>query len=292
MRAMSGDVTRFAPSPTGHLHLGHAFAALYAADLAARSGGRFLLRIEDTDRTRSRVAFEQAIEDDLAWLGLAWEKPVRRQSEHFADYARALERLNALGCVYPCFCTRKEIEAEFAASVSAPHGPDGPIYPGTCRAIDARERDERIARGDRCAWRLDVGRAAAIVGRPVTFEEVGAGPAGEHGTIAVRIDAFGDFVLARKDAPVSYHLAVVVDDALQGVTLVTRGNDLFAATSLHRLLQELLRLPAPRYSHHRLITDAQGKRFAKRDEATTLQTLRAQGVSADEVRRRLGFTSR
>jgi glutamyl-Q tRNA(Asp) synthetase len=289
---MSGDVTRFAPSPTGLLHLGHAFAALTAADLAARSGGRFLMRIEDTDRTRARPEFETAIEEDLAWLGLSWERPVRRQSEHLGDYAEALERLKALGCVYPCFCTRKEIEAEFAASVSAPHGPDGPIYPGTCRAVSSHERAARLSRGERHAWRLDVARACAIVARAITFEELGAGPAVERGVIAATPHAFGDFVLARKDAPVSYHLAVVVDDALQGITLVTRGNDLFAATSLHRLLQDLLKLPVPRYSHHRLITDAKGKRLAKRDQAMALKTLREQGVTADEVRRRLGFTSR
>lgn len=289
---MSGHVTRFAPSPTGLLHLGHAFAALYAADLALRSGGRFLLRIEDTDLTRSRAEFEAAIEDDLTWLGLTWERPVRRQSEHFADYADALETLKSLGCAYPCFCTRKEIEAEFAASVSAPHGPDGPIYPGTCRTLDRSERAARIARGDRFAWRLDVAKAVAVAGMPLSFEELGGGPDGEHGTIAARPDQFGDFVLARKDAPASYHLSVVVDDALQGVTLVTRANDLFAATSLHRLLQALLRLPVPAYSHHRLICDAQGKRLAKRDHATALKTLRDQGVRAEDVRARLGFTSR
>jgi glutamyl-Q tRNA(Asp) synthetase len=289
---MTGDVTRFAPSPTGFLHLGHAYAALYAADLAHRSGGKFLVRIEDTDRARSRPEFEAAIMEDLTWLGLTWETPVRRQSEHFADYATALETLNSLGCTYPCFCTRKEIEAEFAASVSAPHGPDGPIYPGTCRAMDTSERQSRIARGDACAWRLDVAKALAAVGKAISFQELGAGPNGESGTIGAQADTFGDFVLARKDAPASYHLSVVVDDALQGVTLVTRGNDLFAATSLHRLLQELLGLPAPRYSHHRLITDAAGRRLAKRDYATALRTLREQGVSAHEVRARLGFTNR
>lgn len=289
---MSAPVTRFAPSPTGLLHLGHAYAALYAADLARRSGGRFLMRIEDTDRTRSRAEFEAAIEDDLTWLGLTWERPVRRQSDHFGDYANALETLKTLGCAYPCFCTRKEIEAEFAASVSAPHGPDGPIYPGTCRTLDRSEREERIARGDRFAWRLDVAKAGAIADMPLSFEELGAGPDGEHGTIVARPDVFGDFVLARKDAPASYHLSVVVDDALQGITLVTRANDLFAATSLHRLLQALLRLPVPAYSHHRLICDAQGRRLAKRDHATALKTLREQGMRAEEVRTLLGFTSR
>jgi glutamyl-Q tRNA(Asp) synthetase len=289
---MTADVTRFAPSPTGYLHLGHAFAALYAADLAARSGGRFLVRIEDTDRTRARPEFERAIDEDLTWLGLTWERPVRRQSDHFDAYAAALQKLISMQCAYPCFCTRKEIEAEFAASVGAPQGPEGPIYPGTCRTMDAAVRDVRISRGDPYAWRLDVAKADAVAGKPLSFEETGAGPNGEHGTIAAQINAFGDFVLARKDAPASYHLSVVVDDAIQGITMVTRGNDLFAATAAHRLLQHLLGLEVPRYSHHRLIYDANGKRLAKRDHAAALKTLREQGVSASEVRARLGFTSR
>lgn len=289
---MASTVTRFAPSPTGYLHLGHAFAALYAADLAARAGGRFLVRIEDTDRGRARAEFEAAIFEDLAWLGLVWEQPVRRQSEHLDDYARALHQLKALGCAYPCFCTRKEIEAEFAASVNAPHSPDGPIYPGTCRSLSAVEREQRLARGDQHAWRLDVAKAVALAGAPLSFEELGGGPGGERGTIAVKADLFGDFVLARKDAPASYHLAVVVDDALQGVTLVTRGNDLFAAAHVHRLLQALLKLPVPQYSHHHLILDATGKRLAKRDQATTLKHLRADGWTSARVREVLGLTSR
>ena len=289
---MSGVVTRFAPSPTGYLHLGHAFAALYAADLASRSGGRFLVRVEDTDRTRARPEYYDAIFEDLAWLGLAWETPVRRQSEHFGDYAQALDQMKASGFAYPCFCTRKEIEAEFAASVSAPHGPDGPLYPGTCHALSESERTRRIARGDAHAWRLDVSRAVASLGGTLTFDELGSGPQGERGSIAVKADLFGDFVLARKDAPASYHLAVVVDDALQGVTLVTRGNDLFAAAHVHRLLQALLKLPVPQYSHHRLILDASGKRLAKRDQATTLKHLRAGGWTSARVRETLGLTSR
>ncbi len=289
---MASTVTRFAPSPTGYLHLGHAFAALYAADLAARAGGRFLVRIEDTDRGRARAEFEAAIFEDLAWLGLVWEQPVRRQSEYFDDYARALHQLKALGCAYPCFCTRKEIEAEFAASVNAPHGPDGPIYPGTCRSLSVVEREQRLARGDQHAWRLDVAKAVALAGAPLSFEELGGGPGDERGAIAVKANLFGDFVLARKDAPASYHLAVVVDDALQGVTLVTRGNDLFAAAHVHRLLQALLKLPVPQYSHHRLILDASGKRLAKRDQATTLKHLRADGWTSARVREVLGLTSR
>jgi len=289
---MAPYVTRFAPSPTGYLHLGHAFAAAYAADLAKRSGGRFLVRIEDTDRTRARAEFEAAIFEDLAWLGLTWEEPVRRQSEHFDDYAMALQHLKVQGCAYPCFCTRKEIEAEFAASVNAPHGPDGPIYPGTCRALSAAEREQRLARGDQHAWRLDVAKAVALIDTPLAFEELGGGPNGERGTIAVKGDLFGDFVLARKDAPASYHLAVAVDDALQGVTLVTRGNDLFAAAHVHRLLQALLKLPVPQYSHHRLILDLSGKRLAKRDQATTLKHLRADGWTPARIREAVGLTSR
>ncbi len=289
---MAPYVTRFAPSPTGYLHLGHAFAALYAADLAERSGGRFLVRIEDTDRTRARGEFEAAIFEDMAWLGLTWEEPVRRQSAHFDDYARALETLRGFACAYPCFCTRKEIEAEFAASVNAPHGPDGPIYPGTCRGLSDLEKTGRIERGDQHAWRLDVAKAVTLLGAPLSFEELGGGPAGETGAIAVNADLFGDFVLARKDAPASYHLSVVVDDALQGVTLVTRGNDLFAAAHVHRLLQALLKLPVPLYSHHRLILDASGKRLAKRDQATTLRHLRADGWTPARVREVLGLTSR
>lgn len=289
---MVTTVTRFAPSPTGFLHLGHAFAALTAADFAARAGGRFLVRIEDTDRTRARGEYEDAIFEDLAWLQLTWETPVRRQSEHFGDYAKSLDTLKKAGGAYPCFCTRKEIEAEFAASVNAPHGPDGPIYTGTCRSLSPDERAQRVHRGDQYAWRLDVAKAVALAGAALSFEELGGGPNGERGTIAVQPALFGDFVLARKDAPASYHLAVVVDDALQGVTLVTRGNDLFAATHVQRLLQALLKLPVPRYSHHRLILDASGKRLAKRDHATTLRHLRADGWTPARVREAIGLTSR
>jgi glutamyl-Q tRNA(Asp) synthetase len=285
---MTTDVTRFAPSPTGPLHLGHAFAALFAEQAARATGGRFLLRIEDIDTARSRGEFEQAISDDLAWLGLSWERPVRRQSEHFADYGAALEALRRDDLLYPCFCTRKEIAAEIASSAAAPQGPDGPLYPGTCRRLDHAERARRLSGGDDHAWRLDVARAAASAGS-LTFEESGDVP--EPGVNVVRPEIFGDVVLARKETPASYHLAVVVDDAEQGVTLVTRGHDLLPATHLHRLLQHLLRLPVPRYRHHRLITDEAGKRLAKRDQATALSTLRARGVFG-RIRTQLGFTSR
>lgn len=285
---MTGCVTRFAPSPTGLLHLGHAYAALFAERAATESGGTFLLRIEDIDTARSRPEFERAIDEDLAWLGLAWPKPVRRQSEHFAEYAGALDQLRSKGLLYPCFCTRKEIATEIAASAAAPQGPDGPLYPGTCRKLSEAERGQRIASGEQHAWRLDVARASAAAGG-LTFDESGEG---ESGTIAARPDIFGDVVLARRETPTSYHLSVVLDDAAQGVTLVTRGLDLFPATHLHRLLQELLALPVPYYRHHRLVLDAEGKRLAKRDQATSLRTLREKGETARDIRERLQITSR
>lgn len=275
-------VTRFAPSPTGDLHLGHAFAALTAHDAARRAGGRFLLRIEDIDRSRSRSEYEAAILQDLAWLGLAWEPPVLRQSERFAAYRGALDRLEAVGLLYPCFCTRSDI----ARAAEAPHGPEGLPYPGTCRALSSTERESRIGSGAAYALRLDVAKAAQHVG-PSSFEEQGSGPDGERGVIAVDPLPFGDIVLARKDTPASYHLAVVVDDAFQGVTLVTRGDDLFAATHVQRLLQALLDLPAPAYAHHRLILDEHGRKFSKRDRAVTLQVLRARGVTPAQIRDRL-----
>jgi len=285
------ETTRFAPSPTGYLHLGHAFSAGFAAE-AAGDGGQFLLRIEDTDRTRARPEFETAIFEDLAWLGLHWQAPVRRQSDHFSDYAAALDGLKARGVIYPCFCTRAAIAAEIAASAGAPQGPDGPIYPGTCRGLSDGERRERVARGDMHALRLDVERAVATVGKALAFEETGSGPNGETGLISVMPHIAGDVVLARKDTPASYHLAVVVDDWLQQVTLVTRGNDLFPSTHVHRLLQALLDIAPPRYRHHRLITDASGRRLAKRDEDQTLRALRQSGATPDDIRRMVGLTSR
>jgi glutamyl-Q tRNA(Asp) synthetase len=285
------ETTRFAPSPTGYLHLGHAYAALFAAE-AAGPGGRLLLRIEDIDQTRARGECEAAILEDLAWLGLKWEMPVRRQSEHFADYAAALEKLKRLELLYPCFCARAAIAAEIQASAGAPQSPDGPIYPGTCRTLSQAESAERLATGAPHAWRLDIARACEHVGDDLSFEETGQGPNGETGRIWTTPEIFGDVVLARKETPASYHLAVVLDDALQGVTLVTRGNDLFAATHLQRTLQALLDVRAPRYRHHRLVTDAFGRRLAKRDEDQTLRALRASGVTPDEVRARLGLTSR
>ncbi len=271
-------VTRFAPSPTGHLHLGHAHSALAGWQAARRGNGRFLLRIEDIDRSRCRPAFEAAIHEDLAWLGLDWQLPVRRQSEHMADYEAALARLDGLGVIYPCFCSRKDI----AAAAAAPQGADGPRYPGSCRRLSAAERRARQAAGAEHALRLDAAQAAALTGELHWDEQ-------ERGRVAVEPTALGDVVLARKDAPTSYHLAVTVDDALQGVTLVTRGADLFASTHVHRLLQALLGLPAPSYRHHRLLTDGAGRRLAKRDGDMALRALRAAGCSPANVRAMAGF---
>jgi glutamyl-Q tRNA(Asp) synthetase len=276
--------TRFAPSPTGELHLGHAFSALFAADRARRAQGRFLLRIEDIDATRSRETFIAGIEQDLAWLGLQWDHPVRRQSEHLEDYAAALARLDVMGLIYPCFCTRGGIAREVARSGEAPQGPDGPRYPGLCRGMSSGEVDDRKATGAPFALRLDMAKALALAG-PLDWTDEAAG------TIPADPGVFGDVVLARKDTPSSYHLAVTVDDALQGVSLVTRGVDLFAATHLHRLLQALLDLPVPHWHHHRLLTAPSGKRLAKRDKATSLSQLRAGGLTADDVRAMVGYES-
>lgn len=277
---MIPTVTRFAPSPTGYLHLGHAMSALFAAEAAGESG-RFLLRIEDIDRGRCRPEFEQAILEDFAWLGLSWETPIRRQSDNFDDYAAALARLDDMGVLYPCFCTRKEIQAEIEEAGRAPHpppsGPDGPLYPGTCRGLDSATRAARQAAGEAFALRLDAARAAEVAG-PLTWHDRA------RGEQAARPEAHGDVVLARKDTPTSYHLAVTVDDALQDVTLVTRGEDLFQATDVHRLLQALLALPVPEYHHHDLLTGPDGRRFAKRDRALTLRALREAGRSPEDVR--------
>lgn len=279
MPAPPGVVTRFAPSPTGFLHLGHAHAALFAWTRARRAGGRFLLRIEDIDPARCRPDFAAAIEEDLAWLGLDWDGAVRVQSRHLPEYRGALDALAARGLLYPCFCTRADIAREIAASATAPHGPDGPLYPGTCRRLKPQERAARLARGEPHALRLDTARALAEAPPGLSFHEVGEG--------RLRCDParFGDPVLARKDVPASYHLCVAHDDALQGVTLVTRAVDLKPATDLHRLLQSLMGWPEPAYAHHGLLTDATGRRLAKRDHAATLRDLRAAGATPAEVRR-------
>lgn len=278
--------TRFAPSPTGLLHLGHAFAALMAYEAAA--GGRFLLRIEDLDRGRARAEYVTAIEQDLAWLQLQWERPLLLQSARTQAYQAALAALSARELLYPCFCTRSAIAAEIARAAEAPHEEQPRLYPGTCRALSREQRAQRIESGVPYALRLDSARAAAQVGA-LEFSELGSGPSGEHGLIRVEPLAFGDVVLARKDLPAAYHLAVVVDDAFQQVTRVTRGQDLFAATHLQRLLQSLLSLPVPQYAHHRLILDASGKKLSKRNRSLTLRSLREQGVTPAQIRERLGL---
>lgn len=270
------ETTRFAPSPTGRLHLGHVHSAFFSAR-AAGSGGRFILRIEDIDASRCRPAHEAGIFEDLAWLGLDWPQPVRRQSDHLEDYREALARLDEAGLLYPCFCTRKEIADEIARATSAPHGPDGPLYPGLCRGLDEAEATERRAAGLPFALRLRMDEACRRAGR-LLWQDVDAG------SQTARPERFGDVVLARKDTPTSYHLAVTVDDALQEVTLVTRGADLFEASNVHRLLQALLELPVPRWRHHRLLTDADGRRYAKRDRSVTVESLRAAGHTPAEIR--------
>ena len=275
------EITRFAPSPTGYLHLGHAHSALFAAR-AAGSGGRFILRIEDIDRTRCKPEFTAAIFEDLAWLGLTWEQPVRKQSKHFYQYRAALDSLRGRGLLYPCFCTRAKIRAEIARAGAAPHGPEGSIYPGTCRNMNEGERTWRFAAGKPYALRLDVARATAATGPLEWRDRV-------RGTQRAAPGRFGDVVLARKETPASYHLCVTLDDALQGVTLVTRGEDLFEATHIHRLLQALLDLPVPDYHHHGLIRDDAGKRLAKREQAPTIRARRAAGKTPEAVRTMAGF---
>lgn len=275
--------TRFAPSPTGYLHRGHAFSALTAFEAARAAGGRFILRIEDIDATRSRPEYEAAIAEDLAWLGLEWEHPVRRQSEHLADYHAAIEALRARSLVYRCFRTRKELDIG-----RAPHGPQTPFMGGPLRPD---EDAERLGRGEAFAWRLSLSAAKKAIGGgdDLTFFEEGAGPDGQSGLIRADPESAGDIVLARKDVGVAYHLAVVLDDALQGVTHVIRGEDLFEAAHIQRLLQALLGLPTPTYRHHRLLVGADGKRYAKRDRAQTLRELRAAGVTPADLRAEMGF---
>lgn len=286
-------VLRFAPSPNGALHLGHALSALLNARMAEALGGRFLLRIEDIDLTRRRDAFEAAILEDLAWLGFSWEEPVRRQSEHFADYRAVLARLDAMGLVMRSYATRREI-AEAAARAAAkgrpwPADPDGaPLFPGDEAVLSAAVIRERAAADAAHALRLDMAAAVARTG-PLEWRELGEDPAAAPVRQPADPLAWGDVVLARKDTPTSYHLAVVVDDFAQGVTHVVRGRDLFHATSVHRVLQTLLGLPAPLYHHHRLVLDSDGRKLSKSRGDTALRALREAGVTADEVRARLGF---
>ncbi|MDP2696565.1 tRNA glutamyl-Q(34) synthetase GluQRS [Thalassospira sp.] len=274
----ASTITRFAPSPTGYLHLGHAASALFAVRNAGPDG-RFLLRIEDIDQTRCRPEYVAAIYEDLAWLGLRWKTPVREQSHHMADYQAVQDRLYEMGLLYPCFCTRKDIQAEINRIGNAPHGPDGALYPGTCRHIGATERADRIAAGESYALRLNMADACRYVAGPLFWQDRVAGK-----QIAIP-EIFGDVVLARKDTPTSYHLSVTHDDHLQGISLVTRGEDLFFASHLHRLLQELLGYDVPDYHHHRLLTGPDGKRYAKRDQSKTLRAIRAEGIAVADVMR-------
>jgi len=261
-------VTRFAPSPTGPLHLGSAYAALFAWRRAREAGGRFLVRIEDIDTQRCRPEYTAGIMEDLAWLGLDWDGPVRVQTEHLAEYDRVIADLASRGLAYPCFCSR----ADIAASSSAPQGPEGPIYPGTCRYLGAAGRARALR--EKHAWRLDVAAALAVTG------DLPRDPL-----------VFGDVVIGRRETPASYHLCCTHDDALQGVTLVTRGEDLAAVTAIHLVLQRLMGWPVPAYEHHRLLTDAQGRRLAKRDQATGIRALRERGATPGEVRALAGFPS-
>jgi glutamyl-Q tRNA(Asp) synthetase len=287
MRSESSRVFRFAPSPNGFLHLGHAYSALLNAKMANESGGRLLLRIEDIDITRCRPEYERAIYEDLEWIGLRWEAPVRRQNEHFKDYAQALDELRARDLIYPCFCTRGDILRAIADRRGWSRDPDGSaLYPGTCRHLNATEREARLASGERAARRLDMQKATGILGA-LTWCEYDTENAARE--IAAEPEAWGDVVLARRDVPTSYHLSVVVDDAKQNVTDVVRGKDLFASTSVHRMLQALLGLPRPRYHHHDLITDASGQKLSKSRGSPTLRDLRTEGMTAEEVRRAVGL---
>ena len=270
-------VTRFAPSPTGYLHLGSVYSALFAQQAARADGGRYLVRIEDIDTTRCKPEFTDRMLGDLDWLCLGSdEKPERRQSDHLPEYKAALERLDSMGLTYPCFCTRADIQREIQAAGGAPHGPDGPVYPGICRGLPRPEAQNRIAGGETPAWRLDMAAAQAVTGR-LSFHDRG------RGCLACRPEAFGDVVLARKDTPTSYHLSVTLDDALQGITLVTRGEDLLPSTDVHRVLQALLGLPEPEYWHHGLLLGPDGKRFAKRDKSVSVPDLRKDGRTAAEI---------
>ncbi|MGX1198492.1 tRNA glutamyl-Q(34) synthetase GluQRS [Parvibaculum sp. MBR-TMA-1.3b-4.2] len=295
------ETLRFAPSPNGWLHPGHAYSALFTWDMARDMDARFILRIEDIDVGRCRPEYEQGIYDDLAWLGIDWEEPVRRQSEHFAEYEAALKKLRDMGLLYPCFATRKEIQDAIAQSGIPPRqwplDPDGaPVYPGLYKDIPKRQLNELMWEGRSYCWRMDTEKACAMAeemnGGPVTFMEEGVGSRGEHGLIRARPQAYGDVVIGRKDVPTSYHLSVTLDDALQGVTLVTRGQDLSPATHIHRVLQVLLGLPEPRWHHHELVRDEDGRRLSKTARDMGLRELRARGVTPEEVREMIGLAER
>ncbi len=285
-------VFRFAPSPNGYLHLGHALSALLNFEAARASNGRFLLRIEDIDGTRSRADYEAAIYEDLAWLGISWEQPVRRQSEHMSVYGEAVRRLQGERLLYPAFESRAEIArliAERDRQGAWPRDPDGaPVYPGRGRSLDAAKRDTLIASDAPYALRLDMIAAMAKTGS-LNWQEQGEGPAGERGAVNAEPERWGDVILARKETPTSYHLSVVIDDALQGVTHVIRGQDLFWSTGVHRLLQTLLGLPEPVYRHHSLVRDEAGRKLSKSTQATSLRALRAAGLTPNDIRIRIGL---
>jgi len=291
---MTQPVFRFAPSPNGHLHLGHALSALLNFDMARQSSGRFLLRMEDIDSARCRPEFEAAIYDDLAWLGLEWEQPVRRQSAHFGEYRKALEALDARRLTFPAFESRAEIArmvADRDVRERWPRDPDGvPVYPGAARQMRHDDRQARIAAGEAYAIRLDMERAMEWTG-PLRWTETGAGPHGETGEMIADPAAWGDVIVGRKETPTSYHLSVVLDDALQGVTHAVRGRDLFWATSVHRLLQSLLDLPEPVYHHHRLMLDNEGRKLSKSTQSTGLRELRMAGATPADIRRLVGLAA-
>lgn len=280
----SETMTRFAPSPTGHLHKGHAYAAWRAWDFARKHGGRFLLRIEDIDFTRCRAENTEQIFEDLAWLGIEWEEPVRIQSEHLDEFESCAAKLQKEGFLYPCFCTRKDIAREIERAGQAPHGSEGPVYPGTCRQLSADEVASRMNAGATYALRLNLGKAKSHIGHELLWED------SLHGPQKAEPELLGDAVIVRKDIGTSYHLAVVHDDGLQGITDIVRGNDLFESTHLHRILQDLLGLPSPKYHHHALLTDESGNRLAKRDNAITLKRLRESGVTARQLKQELGLS--
>ncbi|VAW06266.1 Glutamyl-Q tRNA(Asp) synthetase [hydrothermal vent metagenome] len=269
-------ITRFAPSPTGHLHLGHAYSARLAHDFARARDGRFLLRIEDIDQGRCKAEYESAIYEDMKWIGLTWETPVRRQSDHMDDYRQALDILDRKGVLFPCFCTRKDIRREIADSGRAAHSSEGPLYPGTCRTLTMAERQLRLDADTPHALRLDMAKALELLGdETLIWKDIDAGEQIANPETLLR--TLGDAVLARKDIPTSYHLSVVVDDHLQNISHVIRGKDLFQATHLHRLLQFLLNYNTPQYLHHKLLTDDKGWRYAKRDNSKTLKFMRENG---------------
>ena len=276
--------TRFAPSPTGYLHLGHAYSAMFAENIARKTNGNFVLRIEDIDQSRCRPEFTRAIYEDLEWLGLSWSRPPIKQSERFKIYREVLEKLIKANLVYPCFCSRREIQIELERAVNAPHGPDGPHYPGTCRDLGRIQREKNISDGKPYSLRLDAQRAGSQAGPLEIFDVT-------RGIFPVNPNISGDIILGRKEVPTSYHLAVTVDDAEQEVTMVTRGEDLFPASHIQRLLQELIGLPETIYNHHRIIKGDDGARLAKRNKSQTLRSLREQGITPEGVRKKLGLIS-